>query len=199
MSTKRLPDNQIAVYQTPDGSVNIEVLYAHENVWLSQKRMAELFDCSADNISLHLKNIYSERELDAAATTEEFSVVQQEGQRQVARQVTCHSLEAIIAKNYLDRRELDHLNRIVTMYLDYAELQAVRRQPMFMKDWIEKLNAFLKFSEHEILTNAGSISHEVAQALALKRFDDLKSSQDLEYVSDFDAFLKQLPKNDGKS
>jgi hypothetical protein len=60
-----------------------------------------------------------------------------------------------IAKNYLNKPELDHLNRIVTMYLDFAELQAVRNIPMYMKDWIEKLNAFLKFSEYEILTNAG--------------------------------------------
>lgn len=73
MSKKKLPDNQIAVYQTPDGSINIEVLYAKENIWLSQKRMAELFGCSADNISLHLKNIYREKELDPAATAEYIS------------------------------------------------------------------------------------------------------------------------------
>ena len=83
--TKKLPDNQIAVYQTPDGSVNIEVLYSDENVWLPQKRMAELFGCSADNVSLHLKNIYDEHELDPEATAEEFSVVQTEGSREVTR------------------------------------------------------------------------------------------------------------------
>ena len=60
---KKLPDNQIAFYQSPDGSVNIEVLYAEENIWLTQKKMAELFDCSTDNISLHLKNIYQENEV----------------------------------------------------------------------------------------------------------------------------------------
>ena len=60
---KKMPDNQITVYQTPDGKINIEVLYANENIWLPQKRMAELFGCSADNISLHLKNIYKEKEL----------------------------------------------------------------------------------------------------------------------------------------
>jgi len=78
---KKIPDNQIAVYQTPEGQINIEVLYANENIWLSQKRMAELFGCSADNISLHLKNIYKEKELDEAATTEDFPVVQIEGKR----------------------------------------------------------------------------------------------------------------------
>jgi hypothetical protein len=76
---KKLPDNEITVYQTPDGKINIEVLYANENIWLSQKRLAELFDCTPDNISLHLKNIYQEKELDQAATNEDFSVVQKEG------------------------------------------------------------------------------------------------------------------------
>ena len=58
---KKITDNQIAVYQTPEGGINIEVLYANENIWLPQKRMAELFGCSADNISLHLKNIYKKK------------------------------------------------------------------------------------------------------------------------------------------
>jgi hypothetical protein len=330
---KKLPDNQIVVYQTPEGKINIEVLYANENIWLPQKRMAELFGCSADNISLHLKNIFKEQELDEMATTEEFSVVQREGDREVARKVGCYSLEAIIAvgyrvnsergtqfrqwattilqqyihkgfaldsdrfkygsrfsarffddlleeirdirssermayqkitdiyatsidysakdedtklffatvqnklhfaitgqtaaeiiakradstkpnmgltswrkgqtgkimpsdmsiaKNYLDKPELDHLNRIVTMYLDYAELQAVKNKPMYMKDWVEKLNAFLKFSEYEILTNAGTISHEVAVALANKEYEVFKKTQDKNYLSDFDKEIKRI-------
>jgi len=75
-------------------------LYANENIWLPQKWMAELFGCSADNISLHLKNIYKEKELDESATAEDFSVVQTEGNREVTRTITCYSLEAIIAVGY---------------------------------------------------------------------------------------------------
>ncbi len=97
---RKIPDNQITVYQTPDGKINIEVLYANENIWLSQKRMAELFGCSADNISLHLKNIYKDKELDESSTAEVFSVVQIEGKREVTRSITCYSLEAIIAVGY---------------------------------------------------------------------------------------------------
>jgi len=331
--SKKLPDNQITVYQTADGNINIEVLYANENIWLPQKRMAELFGCSADNVSLHLKNIYKDRELEESTTAEDFSVVQMEGSREVTRTITCYSLEAIIAigyrvnsergiqfrqwaisilqqyihkgfaidgdrfkygsrfstrffdelleeirdirssermayqkitdiyatsidysfkaedtkkffatvqnklhfaitgktaaeiianradskkfnmgltswrkgpagkimpndvsvaKNYLDKPELDHLNRIVTMYLDFAELQAVRNKPMYMKDWVEKLNAFLQFSEYEILTNAGSISHEVARALANKEYEVYRKQQDREYISDFDREIKRL-------
>lgn len=330
---KKIPDNQIAFYQSPDGSVNIEVLYAEENIWLTQKKMAELFDCSTDNISLHLKNIYKGHELDEGSTTEEFSVVQNEGGREIKRKTYFYSLEAIIAvgyrvnsergtqfrqwttailknyihkgyaldsnrfkygsrfsaryfdelyeeikdirssermlyqkitdiyatamdyspkayeskqffatvqnklhfaitgktaaeiiqdrvsskkdkmgltswrrspngkimpsdvvtaKNYLDKKELTELNRIVNMYLDYAEMQAARGRAMTMKDWIEKLNAFLKFSEHEILTNAGKISHEVAEELALKEYEKYRSIQDKNYVSDFDREVKKL-------
>lgn len=75
---KRL-DNQIAFYQAPDGSVNIEVLYAEENIWLPQKRLAELFDTTPQNITQHLKNIYSKGELDEAATCKDFLQVQREG------------------------------------------------------------------------------------------------------------------------
>lgn len=76
---KKLPDNQIVFYQTPDGSVNIEVLFAEENIWLTQKKISELFYCSIDNVSLHLKNIYKSKEVDQKSTIEEFSVVQKEG------------------------------------------------------------------------------------------------------------------------
>jgi hypothetical protein len=75
-------DNQITIYETEDGQVRLEVRFENENVWLAQKQMAELFDCSTDNVSLHLKNIYTEREVDPKSTTEEISVVQQEGKRQ---------------------------------------------------------------------------------------------------------------------
>lgn len=333
MKNKKIPDNQITVYQTSEGKINIEVLYSEENIWLPQKRMAELFGCSADNISLHLKNIFKEKELDEISTTEDFSVVQLEGKREVSRNVTCYSLEAIIAvgyrinsdrgtqfrqwaitilhnyiqkgfaidsnrfkygsrfstrffddlleeirdirssermlyqkitdiyatsidysviaedtkkffasvqnklhfaitgqtaaeifskradstkpnmgltswrkgpggkimpgdvsiaKNYLNKPELDQLNRIVTMYLDFAELQAVRNIPMYMKDWIKKLNAFLKFSEYEILANAGSIRHEVALALSHKEYEIFKKDQDRNYISDFDKEIRRI-------
>ena len=85
--SKKLPDNQITFYQSPDGSVNIEVLYVEENIWLSQKQIAELFGCSSDNVSLHLKNIYNEKELDKGLTNEDLSVVQKEGNRNVSRKL----------------------------------------------------------------------------------------------------------------
>ena len=327
---KKLPDNQITVYQTPDGKINIEVLYANENIWLPQKRIAELFDVDRSVVTKHLKNIFSESELQEDSVCANFAHTAEDGKEY---QTKFYSLEAIIAvgyrvnsergtqfrqwaisilqqyihkgfaidsdrfkygsrfstryfddlleeirdirssermayqkitdiyatsidyspkaedtkqffatvqnklhfaitmqtaaeiiatrarsdkpnmgltswrkapggkimpsdvaiaKNYLDKPELDHLNRIVSMYLDYAELQAVRNKPMYMKDWIEKLNAFLKFTEYEILTNAGQISHEVAMALANKEYERFKKIQDKNYISDFDKEIKRI-------
>ncbi len=327
---KKLPDNQITVYQTPDGKINIEVLYANENIWLPQKRIAELFDVDRSVVTKHLKNIFSENELQEDSVCANYAHTAEDGKEY---QTKFYSLEAIIAvgyrvnsergtqfrqwaisilqqyihkgfaidsdrfkygsrfstryfddlleeirdirssermlyqkitdiyatsidyspkaqdtkqffatvqnklhfaitgqtaaeiiaarassdkpnmgltswrkapggkimpsdvviaKNYLDKPELDHLNRIVTMYLDYAELQAVRNSPMYMKDWIEKLNAFLKFSEYEILTNAGQISHEVALALASKEYERFRKIQDKNYISDFDKEIKRI-------
>ncbi len=80
------------------------------------------------------------------------------------------------------------------MYLDYAEMQAARGKAMTMKDWVGKLNAFLKFSEYEILTKAGKISHEVAEALALKEYEKFRVEQDRNYLSDFDREVKKLLK-----
>lgn len=102
--------------------------------------------------------------------------------------------DVVIAKNYLSENELDRLNRIVTMYLDYAENQAQKRIVMYMKDWVKKLDAFLQFNEEEILHNSGKISHEVAEALALSQYEKYKKIQDKNYISDFDRLAKKLLK-----
>lgn len=333
MTDKNENINQIAMYETEDGKVKVDVRFEHENLWLTQKLMAALFECSTDNISLHLRNIYSEKELDEAATTEDYSVVQKEGGREVTRKVTHYSLEAIIAvgyrvnsergtqfrtwatdklknyilkgfaidsarfkygskfdaryfeellaeireirasermvyqkitdiyatavdysphtaeaekffatvqnkmhwaitgktaaeiiseradknkphmglttwrkapsgkilkpdvgvaKNYLQKDEIKELNHIVDMYLDYAELQASRGRLMKMADWVEKLNAFLKFHELEVLHNKGTVSREVAIALAEKEYEAFRIEQDKAYISDFDKAVKAL-------
>jgi hypothetical protein len=97
-----------------------------------------------------------------------------------------------IAKNYLNEKELNGLNRIVTMYLDYAESQALKGTVMFMKDWILKLDAFLQFNEEAVLKHQGSVSHEVALALAESEFEKYKIVQDKLIESDFDKVVKKL-------
>ena len=97
-----------------------------------------------------------------------------------------------IAKNYLNKKELDELNRVVTMYLDYAENQAARQIPMKMKDWVEKLDAFLQFNDYSILHHPGTISAEVAKKIASEQYDKFRIKQDAEYESDFDKEIKRL-------
>lgn len=101
-----------------------------------------------------------------------------------------------VAKNYLDEKELKDLNRIVTMYLDYAEYQAENHNAMTMNDWIERLNAFLQFNDKDILKNAGRISGKVAQELAYKEYDKYRLKQDKLYVSDFDKFMEKVKQLD---
>ena len=100
--------------------------------------------------------------------------------------------DIIVAKNYLTEKELDKLNRIVDMYLSFAEMQAQKGVIMYMKDWVEKLNAFLKFNEKDILQNAGKISREVAETLALKEFNKFEKIKNKDYISDFDKEVKNV-------
>ncbi len=97
-----------------------------------------------------------------------------------------------IAKNYLTASELDQLNRIVTMYLDFAEFQAQNRQVMTMNDWAEKMDSFLKFNEQDILQDSGKVSHDVAIALAEKEYDLFHLEQIQNSSSDFDELLRNL-------
>jgi len=99
-----------------------------------------------------------------------------------------------IAKNYLNQKEIKSLNRIVTMYLDYAEHQAEKGIPMTMKDWSEKLNVFLKFNEEDILNNAGKMTAEIAKAFAESEFEKYRPIQNKLYQSDFDREVKKYLK-----
>lgn len=104
-----------------------------------------------------------------------------------------------IAKNYFNKKELDGLNRIVTMYLDYAESQALKGVVMNMKDWVNKLDAFLQFNEEAILKHQGKVSHEVAIKLAENESENYRIVQDKLIESDFDKAVKKLtPPKKGK-
>ena len=330
-----VPNNsftEFLLYSAPNGKVKVEIFLRDENIWLTQKLIALLFDCSIDNVSLHLKNIFESAELQEESVVEEFSITAGDGKKyktkhynldaiisvgyrvnstkatlfriwaterlkeyiikgftmdderlknpnnifgkdyfeeQLARIRNIRSSErrmyqkitdiyaqcsadysvdsditkqffaivqnklhfaitgktaaeiihervnsslpnmgltvwknspkgkiresdVVIAKNYLNEKEIDHLNRIVTMYLDYAEMQAQRGILMYMKDWVSKLDAFLKFNERQILDDAGKISHEIAEALALEEYEKFSKEQDKNYISDFDREIKKI-------
>lgn len=99
-----------------------------------------------------------------------------------------------VAKNYLSEKELKELNRIVNMYLDYAELQASRQIPMKMEDWVNKLDAFLNFNDYKVLKDSGKISAEVAKKLAEGEYEKFRIEQDRLYESDFDKEIKSYLK-----
>lgn len=81
MRMKKIPDNQIAFYQSSDGSVNIEVLYAEENIWLTQKRIAELFNIDRSVVTKHLKNIFIEQELEESSVSAKFAHTAEDGKK----------------------------------------------------------------------------------------------------------------------
>lgn len=102
-----------------------------------------------------------------------------------------------VAKNYLSETEMQYLERIVSLYLDFAELQAMRKIPMSMQDWAKRLDGFLEFNGNEILTGSGKISHEQAKLHAETEFEKYRIVQDRLFESDFDRLLKQTDKENG--
>ncbi|TSA00414.1 MAG: cell filamentation protein Fic, partial [Rhodocyclaceae bacterium] len=100
--------------------------------------------------------------------------------------------DVVVAKNYLDKDELESLGRIVNAYLDLAEERARRKIPMTMEDWAQRLDAFLEFTEREILRDGGKVSAELAKAHAESEFENYRIVQDRLFESDFDRVIKQI-------
>lgn len=321
------------VAATGDTNESMEMRYKDENIWLTQKMMAQLYNVSLPTINEHIKKIYGDRELTESATIRKFRIVHTEGSRQVSREVVHYNLQMIIAvgfkvnndravhfrkwsgqivkdytiqgwtmdkerlknghmftdeyferqlqnireirlserkfyqkitdlyatafdydkdakttrqffqtvqnkmhwavhrhtaaeliveranaekehmglttwesapngkivktdvsiaKNYLSDEEMSYMERIVSLYLDYAELQAERQIPMSMEDWAKRLDGFLEFNGNEILTGAGKISAEQAKLYAETEFEKYRVVQDRIFMSDYDKFLIEM-------
>lgn len=329
---------ELILYESPEGTVRVEVHHEDETLWLSQRQMADLFGVDVRTINHHLKQVYESGELREEATIRSFRMVRTEGNRSVSREIAHYDLDAIIsvgyrvnsaqatrfriwatntlrefivkgfvldderlklnrrfgsdyfdellerireiraserrfylkitdiyeqcsidydpkaettqtffktvqnklhwavtgktaaeiiaeradaakpsmglttwknapdgkvikndvsvAKNYLIEGEIKELERIVSMYLDYAENQAARQIPMKMTDWVQKLDAFLAFNEYEVLTNAGQVSASVAKRLAQEEYAKYRVRQDREFESDFEREVKRLQAED---
>jgi hypothetical protein len=311
---------KILIYQNEKGNTKIDVFFADDTIWMTQKNLAELYQVRIPTINEHIKNIFEDGELEEAATIRNFLIVQNEGSRQVEREVRHYNFQMVlaigyrvrsnvgihfrnwasqvlteyskkgfamnderlknpqpfgadyfdellerireirasekrfyekikaiyatsvdydakseaakvffatvqnkmhysvhghtaaeliaeradaskpnmgltsfkgakvrkadvdIAKNYLAQEEISALNRIVTMYLDYAEDQAKRQAPMYMADWEEKLNAFLRFTGREVLDNAGKISAEIAKQLAEREYEAFDAHRNMSLI-----------------
>ena len=167
---------QILLYQTPDGVTRIEVKLQNETVWLSLDQMAELFQRKKSTISRHIKNVFEEGELQPDSTVAFFATVQTEGKRKVERDIAYYNL-----------------------YIDYAELRAKDHKPMYMRDWIQKLDDFLRLSDREILTHAGSISAKLAKEKADAEYDKFKERTaneltpvEIHFIEQFEREQKKL-------
>ena len=178
--------------------------------------MAELYDVSVPAINQHLKRIYDDGELVPNATIKKYLIVQNKMHYAVHRHTAAEIIleradankenmglttweampdgkiikaDVSIAKNYLNEDEMAYLEKIVTVYLDYAELQAERKIPMSMEDWAKRLDGFLEFNGNEILIGAGKVSAEEAKIHAEAEFEKYRIIQDRLYESDFDKYL----------
>jgi hypothetical protein len=327
---KKSEQRSVVLYQTDDGKVTVNVLFARDNFWLTQRTMADLFGVKIPAVSRHLKNIYASGELTQAATVSKMETVQTEGGREISREVEFYNLDAVIAvgyrvnsvkathfriwatntlrefivkgfvvndqllkngrafgkdyfdellekireiraserrayqkiadvfeqcsseetqlfyqivqnqlhfastgktaaeivyqradsgkpymglttwknspqgkilksdvtiaKNYLSQVEVSKLNRLVTMFIDFAELRALNQQLMKMKDWLKQVEKFLNFTDQQVLRHAGNISHEMAVAKAHGEFEKYRKKQDVDYISDFDQALARYLK-----
>lgn len=136
--------------------------------------MAELFQRDKSTISRYIKKIFEKRELDRISVVANFATTTSDGK---TYQAAYYNLEEP-TKNYLNDQELDALNKIVSAYLDIAEVRALNHEPMYMKDWLETIDGYLKMTRREILTTKGSISHKQAIEKAYAEYDKYKKKQD---------------------
>lgn len=236
-----------------DQQTSVEMRYENENIWLTQKMMAVLYDVDVRTINYHLKSIFADGELVENSVIQDFRITATDGKTYRTKHYNLHATafdydrsapttrdffalvqnklhwavhrhtaaelivaradasqpnmglthwqdaphgkiiktDVSIAKNYLNKDELDYLERIVSLYLDFGELQAQRKIPMSMADWATRLDGFLEFNGNEILTGPGKISHEQAKLHAETEFEKYRVVQDQLYASDFDRFLEE--------
>ena len=160
-------NNQIQIYTSADGKISLQVSLDNETVWLNQTQMAELFDTSTDNISLHLKNIYAEHELDENSTTEVFSVVRQEGKRQVQRSLKHYNLDAIISVGYrISSKHATQFRQWATQTLKQFLVQGYAiNQKRLQEKGVEFSQAVALLSQ--TLTNQALISDEGKAVIAV--------------------------------
>ena len=166
---------------TATGESDVNAVYFDENVWLTQKMMGLLYNVETHTINYHLKKIFTDGEIDESAVIRKFRITAPNGKIQ--------KFDVVVAKNYLTKEELSAMARIVNAYLDLAELRAEEEVPMTMEDWAEQFEGVLRLSRKEILTNAGTISAEIAEQHALSEFEKYRVRQDRLYQSDFDRVL----------
>jgi len=204
---------EFLIFSKQAGENGIEVRVQDGTIWLSQKLMAALFDCTTDNISLHLKNIFTERELDEISVAEDFSVTATDGKNYNTKH---YNLDAIIAVGYRvnTRRATAFRQWATTVLRDYAlrgyvidrkrmENGAFLDEDYFehltMEDWAKRLDRFLEADDRSILLDSGKISAQLAKEFAESEFEKYRIIQDHLFESDFDREIKKIEKKQNKA
>ena len=187
---------EILFYKTDNGDVRVEILLYQENLWLTQAKMAELFEVQKAAISKHLKNIFESGELLEESVVSKMETTASDGKRY---NINYYNLDAIIAVGYrVNSRKATMFriwaNRIlkefiIKGYVMDDERQARRGNVMHMRDWVERLDAFLQFNEEDILHDKGKVTAAIAKAFAESEFEKFRVLQDRTYQSDFDRLV----------
>ena len=183
---------EILFYKTDNGDVRVEILLYQENLQLTQAKMAELFEVQKAAISKHLKNIFESGELLEESVVSKMETTASDGKRY---NINYYNLDAIIAVGYrVNSRKATMFriwaNRIlkefiIKGYVMDDERQARRGNVMHMRDWVERLDAFLQFNEEDILHDKGKVTAAIAKAFAESEFEKFRVLQDRTYQSDF--------------
>ena len=187
---------EILFYKTDNGDVRVEILLYQENLQLTQAKMAELFEVQKAAISKHLKNIFESGELLEESVVSKMETTASDGKRY---NINYYNLDAIIAVGYrVNSRKATMFriwaNRIlkefiIKGYVMDDERQARRGNVMHMRDWVERLDAFLQFNEEDILHDKGKVTAAIAKAFAESEFEKFRVLQDRTYQSDFDRLV----------
>ena len=187
---------EILFYKTDNGDVRVEILLYQENLQLTQAKMAELFEVQKAAISKHLKNIFESGELLEESVVSKMETTDSDGKRY---NINYYNLDVIIAVGYrVNSRKATMFriwaNRIlkefiIKGYVMDDERQARRGNVMHMRDWVERLDAFLQFNEEDILHDKGKVTAAIAKAFAESEFEKFRVLQDRTYQSDFDRLV----------
>lgn len=209
-------ENKLILYKDDEGKLSVNTLFADEDVWLTQAQLAEIYNTTQQNISLHQKGIYADGELEEEATHKKYLLVRQEGNRQVKREIDHYNLDMIIALGYRVQSPIavrfrrwatqrlheyiqkgftmddERLNLLTSQFLDFAEFQALEQNPMTMADWVAALDDQILRLRKNILEGTGTVSHQEAIEKAEHEFEIYREREMRLLESDFDKAVKGL-------
>ena len=184
---------EFLIFQIEGKEKGVEVYYKDKTIWCSQKAMGMLFDCSTDNVGLHLKNIFASEELIKDSVTEKISATASDGKNYMTQ---FYSLDAIISVGYrVNSVRATQFRQWATSVLrDFAiRGYVLDRKRMEMEDWSKQIDTILAAGRNEVLQGAGSVTAEEAKQHAETEFEKYRIVQDRLFQSDFDRYLDELP------